>query len=152
MSAEPSVAPAQITFRPARPSDAAALADLTTQLGYPSSTAELRARLAALDTRDGELIVAEDRDRVVGWVHVRTVVLLTGPHAEIDGLVVDEAFRGRGIGEALLERAEEWAADRGQARIFVRSNVIRERAHRFYERLGYERVKTSYAFSKHLPS
>ena len=114
-----------VEFRPARQTDAAALAELTTQLGYPSSPAEVAERLAGLDTRAGALIVAEADGRVVGWVHVRTLVLLTGPHAEIDGLVVGDMFRGLGVGEALLQRAEAWAAERGQTRIYVRSNVIR---------------------------
>lgn len=152
MAADPSVE-ASISFRDARPSDAEALANLTTQLGYPVTVAELAERLASLDTRDGAVIVAEMRDdrdaaRVVGWVHVRILVLLTGAHAEIDGLVVDEEYRGQRIGEDLLSRAEQWAVERGQQRIYVRSNVIRERAHRFYEGLDYERVKTSYTFVK----
>ena len=144
---------AESRFRHAEPADAAALADLTTQLGYPATADELAERLETLDTRDGALIVAEAGDtrgesRVIGWIHVRSLVLLTGPHAEIDGLVVDEAFRGLGIGEALMNRAEQWAAERGQTQVYVRSNVIREGAHRFYARLGYERVKTSYTFCK----
>lgn len=147
MVADPSVS-AAVRFRPARLVDATALADLTTQLGYPASPVETVERLAELGDSESVILVAEYRERVVGWVHVRRVVLLTGPHAEIDGLVVDEAYRGRGIGEALLARAEEWAAERGETRIHVRSNVIRERAHGFYERLGYERVKTSYTFAK----
>lgn len=137
-------------FRSASPKDAPALADLTTQLGYPVTTDEMGERLAAVLAADGALLLAEGGDRVVGWVHVRIVPLLTGSHAEIDGLVVDEAHRGRRIGAALLREAEEWAVERGASRMVVRSNVVREQAHRFYERLGYERFKTSYNLEKRL--
>lgn len=143
-------APPDVVFRGATPADAGALADLTTQLGYPASAADITRRLAMLGDGDGLVLVAELNGQAVGWVHVRVVALLTGSHAEIDGLVVDEALRGHRIGEALMARAEEWAAERGETRVYVRSNVIRERAHQFYERLGYGRVKTSFTFVKEL--
>ena len=44
--------------------------------------------------------------------------------------------------------AEEWAARHGCPRVRVRSNVIRERTHRFYERLGYRAVKSQKVFDK----
>jgi GNAT superfamily N-acetyltransferase len=84
-------------------------------------------------------------------VHVQVGhTLEMSPTAEIAGLVVDEASRGDGMGEALVHRAEAWARERGVAVMRVRSNVIRERAHRFYDRLGYERVKRQVVFKKRL--
>jgi GNAT superfamily N-acetyltransferase len=68
------------------------------------------------------------------------------PFALITGLVVDETKRSRGIGAALVEAAVEWAAGHGYRTIRVRSNVIRERAHAFYERLGFSRVKNQVVF------
>ena len=41
--------------------------------------------------------------------------------------------------------------ERGLARLRVRSNVIRERAHRFYERVGFEKIKAQAVFEKSLP-
>jgi len=46
--------------------------------------------------------------------------------------------------------AEQWARVHGFALMRVRSNVVRERAHRFYEREGYARVKTQAVFRKAL--
>ena len=45
--------------------------------------------------------------------------------------------RSAGIGAALVEAAEAWARERGATAIIVRSRSTRERAHRFYERIGY---------------
>lgn len=88
---------------------------------------------------------------VVGWIHGRAVFLLEAdPMAEIWGLVVGDGRRGRGIGVALLEAVERWAVGRGLDTIQARSNVIRERAHRYYLREGFEIVKTSYTLSKSL--
>ncbi len=70
------------------------------------------------------------------------------PFAELAGLVVADSARGIGIGAALLAAAEAWARAAGFALMRVRSNVVRERAHRFYEREGYCRVKAQAVFHK----
>jgi GNAT superfamily N-acetyltransferase len=142
-----------MTLRDARSSDAAVVAALSIQLGYPMRPEEAEARLAALQaTDDNAVLVAESEDGVViGWIHVFGQLLLeTGAFAEIAGLVVDEAWRGRGTGAALVEAAAEWAARRGYGTLRVRSNVVRERAHAFYERLGFARSKTQAVFVRPL--
>jgi GNAT superfamily N-acetyltransferase len=142
-----------VTIRPARAVDATALADLTTQLGYQSTPAELTERLAPLlGAADHLILVATDADdRPIGWIHVTTEVGLEhAPTAAIHGLVVDDGHRSDGIGAALLAAGERWGAERGLGRMVVRSRVARERAHRFYEREGYALEKTSRVFSKAL--
>jgi GNAT superfamily N-acetyltransferase len=70
--------------------------------------------------------------------------------AEVNGLIVAEAHRSLGAGAKLLEAAENWARTCGCRNVNLRSNVIRERAHKFYERQGYEHYKTQKAFRKPL--
>jgi GNAT superfamily N-acetyltransferase len=133
--------------------DAPHVADLTTQLGYPTDAGEARDRLASLEQRpdDHAALVAEEAGRVVAWVHVELErSLASGTSANIGGLVVDEAHRSSGVGAELLAAAEHWASDRGVDRMVVRSRVARERAHRFYEREGYAIMKTSHIFEKRL--
>jgi GNAT superfamily N-acetyltransferase len=65
-------------------------------------------------------------------------------------LVVDEACRGQGIGHLLIRQAEQWAWEQGSSTMCVRSNAIRKGAHAFYERAGYENIKTSLTFRKTL--
>jgi GNAT superfamily N-acetyltransferase len=72
------------------------------------------------------------------------------PFAELAGLVVGDSARSRGIGALLLRAAEDWARNRGFARLRVRSNVVRERAHRFYLREGYIERKRQVVFDKTL--
>ncbi len=50
----------------------------------------------------------------------------------------------------LMEQIEEWAKARGCAIIRLSSSATRSGAHRFYEQLGYENIKTQYAFVKAL--
>jgi GNAT superfamily N-acetyltransferase len=59
-----------------------------------------------------------------------------------------QAQRSGGVGAALVAAAEEWARVKSCARLRVRSNVVRERTHRFYERLGYRVVKSLKVFDK----
>jgi GNAT superfamily N-acetyltransferase len=141
------------TIRNARTYDAPALAALAGELGYPSTQRQIVARLAAIEAEPASrVLVAEDeRGHVVGWLHVAQVAhLVDDATAEIVGLVVADGARSGGIGAHLLQAAEDWARKRGAALMRVRSRVERERAHRFYERAGYVRVKTSAVFGKPL--
>ena len=140
-------------IRRAKAADAARIAVLSGQLGYPTTTREMSARLRqALKERNGACFVAETREHgVIGWVHVGVTPLLeVERRAEVNGLVVDEQVRSQGAGWLLLEAAERWARKARCAAMSVRSNVIRNRAHGFYERHGYEHYKTQKAFRKRL--
>ena len=88
---------------------------------------------------------------MVGWIDVFMSRLVEADqHAEIGGFVVDEGCRAQGVGRLLLERAEEWARAEGCVVMTLRSNVIREQAHAFYQNSGYTVVKTQKAFHKTL--
>ncbi len=141
----------EVTIRTARSNDAASIATLATELGYPSTEADIQTRLERIKTRtEGAAIVADlSGNGVCGWIVVISVISLTGPaRLEIAGLVVDPKLRGLGIGAHLLQAAESWAHINGYADLRVRSNVIRERAHQFYEREGFARNKTQVLFCK----
>lgn len=141
-----------MVLRPAAPSDAPHLAALTTQLGYPSSSEDILRRLPLIAGPAHFLRVADGADGGVrGWIHAAHVVLLdSDPYVEIKALVVEEAARGRGIGETLVTAAEAWARGLPCLEMRVRSNVVRERAHRFYERHAYAITKTQRVFAKRL--
>jgi len=144
----------EIAIREAREGDASALAVLSAQLGYPVSVEEMRERYSRIRaTQTGEVFVAVRTNdaRVLGWTHVvPRLQLEDAPFAELAGLVVDESARSSGTGTALLAAAEDWARLQGFASMRVRSNVVRERAHRFYEREGYVRIKAQAVFRKPL--
>jgi len=138
------------TLRPARLADAPAFADLATQLGYPSSPRQVEERLATVLEDPKHLILAAvSGGRVVGWAHAYVCCLVeSDTFAELGGLVVDEASRGKGVGGKLLEKVEDWARQKGCGAVAVRSNVIRHEAHKFYAARGYEQIKTQHSFRK----
>jgi len=95
--------------------------------------------------------VAEESSEVVGWVHVLVQrLLVVSQYAEIGGLIVDEHFRARGIGRALMSEAERWALACGCTVVRLRSNTTRSAARDFYKSLGYEVTKTSFSFCKYI--
>ena len=143
----------RVRVRTAGAADADAVADLSTQLGYPTTGPEVAGRLRLLlSSPEQAVLVAEDSDgAVVGWLHACVHHFIGGePYAEIAGLVVHERHRGGGIGRLLMTEAERWAARRGLKTVNVRSRVERALAHRFYEDLGYGCVKQQQVFRKTL--
>ncbi len=139
-----------VKIRRALREDAAAIARLSGQLGYPATSEQIRSRFAVLEPDPKvAILVAELAGAVVGWVQLLDQQILeTGSRVEVAALVVDETVRGSGIGRRLMERAEEWARERGYNTVQLRSNVTRAAAHAFYERLGYKHIKTSKTFRK----
>jgi GNAT superfamily N-acetyltransferase len=143
----------ELKIRRAKHADAVRIAELSGQLGYPATSAQMRKRLLGIKPASQHAVfVADSPERgVIGWVHVSRQPLLEEEiRAEVNGLVVAEGQRSLGAGALLLAAAEDWARKHGCKSMSVRSNVIRERAHQFYERHGYEHYKTQKSFRKSL--
>jgi GNAT superfamily N-acetyltransferase len=142
-------------IRKARAADAKRIAELSAELGYPATAAEVATRLRKLAFGSPNALLVADSPSVgiIGWTHVSITYLVEiGTRAELNALIVSESARNQGAGAALLAAAETWARRHGCPSMSVRSNVLRERAHSFYLRQGYEHYKTQKAFRKALPS
>ncbi len=124
--------------------DAQTMARLAMELGYDCDETSMRRRLLAIRSEaDHAIFVAGiEGGRVVGWIHIEIRRgLLADHYAEIGALIVGTPHRKIGVGRALMERAADWAYKLELDRIRVRTQVHREGAIAFYERLGYERLK-----------
>lgn len=140
-------------IRLAEAQDAEQIALLCGQLGYAASVSAVQEHLALLEADPNHVLYVADLPTapIIAWIQVCIVtVLIIGRQAEIYGLIVQEEYRGYGIGQLLLQESEQWAQQRGCDMIAVRSNVIRGQAHRFYEKAGYIRFKTQAVFRKAL--
>jgi GNAT superfamily N-acetyltransferase len=131
--------------------DAESIAELITQLGYPTSGAAMRRRLEAIagDSSYATLVAVEG-ESVVGLVAGRL-----GHYYEKDGaycqlvvLSVASGARRHGIGKRLVEAVERWGRDNGVRAVVVTTALHRDGAHAFYERCGYTR--TGFRFVKQL--
>jgi GNAT superfamily N-acetyltransferase len=139
-------------LRNARLDDAAQIARLASELGYPTTALEIAVRLALmLPLSHHHVVVAQGDDGLLGWIAVeRRLTLESGERIEIVGLVVSAVAKRSGVGRALVANAEHWALAQGFDSIAVRSNVARAESHPFYEGLGYVRRKTQHVYSKPL--
>ncbi len=144
---------ATIVIRRARFVDVDVLAELVTQLGYPTDANEMIVRLRTLLTEANNhlVAVAELSGNVVGVIAAALSFHIehAGAYGRITALSVDEKQRRQGIGAALLAYAESWLFRHGTTVCIVNSHLRRLDAHRFYEREGYR--NTGYRLEKRRP-
>jgi GNAT superfamily N-acetyltransferase len=134
-----------VAVRLALPGDWAAVAGLLVELGRgvakgtaddPTHGMQFAGHLRRLET---VTLVADTAGRVVGVLDMEYHQRLGDhrPQARVNDLVVTETVRGRGIGNALLGRAEELARKRGCFRMALVTAGWREETYTFYEDHGW---------------
>jgi ribosomal protein S18 acetylase RimI-like enzyme len=92
---------------------------------------------------ESDLFVAELDGRIVGALTLATYRIPTGLKAWIEDVVVDEAARGHGVGEALNQAALESARARGAKHVSLTSRPSRGAANRLYQRIGFDPYETN---------
>jgi GNAT superfamily N-acetyltransferase len=144
--------PSQITFREASDGDLPAVLAL---IGQPDM--DDGAVLALEQARDVffrmmsypsyRIHLAERDGAVVGTFALLVMDNLGhmgAPSAIVEQVLVDPAAQGSGVGAAMMRHAMQLAAERGCYKLVLSSNIKRERAHAFYDRLGFERHGISF--------
>lgn len=130
-----------IKVRTATLSDAEELAKLMAELGYPTASDRMTARLGRLsDREDYAIFVADEDGAVAGMIGLSVVPTLYRDDLDgaITALVVSSDFRGKGIAGLLIGHGERWLYDRGARLATVKPSSRREEAHRLYQRCGYQ--------------
>lgn len=125
---------------------------LSIQLGYEVEAKEFKNRFHLLErNQDHAQFVAVDDGRAIGWIHLSLIyALIEDLRTEIKAFVIDEKYRGRRVGRLMIDYTKEWSKSRGAKKIFLRTNIIREDAHRFYEREKFKKMKTSHIYERAL--
>jgi GNAT superfamily N-acetyltransferase len=145
-----------ITVREAEANDFPALLRLLEQMDesmYPgrghAGEGDIHALYdAVLADADQRLLVAEDGGRLVGSAHLivlRHIGRSLPRSAVVEGVVIDPAYRRKGVGAALMRAAAEAAREAGCYKLALTSNLARIGAHRFYSRLGWKRSHYGYS-------
>jgi GNAT superfamily N-acetyltransferase len=128
------------TVRLADRKDAAGMALLLGELGYPSPVAQVEGRITRhLGSEESTVFVAEVDGRIVGFASFHRIPLLhtEGYLGRITALVVAQSHRKQGIGRRLVVAVEEVAWSRSCTRMEVTSGDQRPEAHAFYQSVGY---------------
>ncbi len=148
-----------VTIRPAVPADMKAVGRLGAMLieehfdfdpdrfipVTPESPQRYGAFLGTQLERDNIVVLAAESDgNVVGYTYAGVegfdYMSLRGPAGVLYDIVVDPAFRGRGIGRMLLDATIAALKVRGEPRIVLSTAEKNETAHRFFARAGFRRT------------
>ena len=127
-----------LTIRAAKMSDAAAFAQLMCELRYETTKSEMQMRLQRIATDERyRTLVAVCDGGVCGMIGTLTYPSYehNDPSGRIVALVILRTMRRRGIGRALIAKAEKDFARRGVRRVALNTRLAREDAHKFYESL-----------------
>lgn len=130
-----------VSIREGRVEDAAALAALLAELGYPAGADQVAQRVRALTEQDsGRLLVAEEGGQVTGLLHLAIIPMVHEPAGwgRVAALVVRGDRRRAGVGRALLVEAERVARADGCGIVEITTSPSRRDAHGFYRAVGYE--------------
>jgi len=132
-------------------SDLPEVAGLAAQLGYPTRLDQLHARYEILEKRPDHGLFVFKTHQVLGWIHLQIMDdLIEESAVEIRTLVVDENSRSLGVGKSLIEFARKWSKIRNHDMLFLTCNIVRTRAHAFYEREGFTLNKTSHFYEQRI--
>lgn len=134
-------------LRSAAEADLAAIVDLLAddplgRLREKPGDPAYAAAFAAIDADPNQLLAVADRNgEIVGTLQLTFIPGLShagATRAQLEAVRVREDERGNGLGGEMVRWAVAQARGRGARILQLTSNNSRERAHRFYERLGFE--------------
>lgn len=128
-------------IREAKSTDSEQIRRLLIQLGYERDEFELKNQLLQMLSEPQHTIcVAEESTKLIGLLTFHSLIKLTYryPVGRITAFVVDEEYRGQGVGKIMLAYIEEKARSLKCEWIEVTSNARRVEAHHFYQQNGYE--------------
>ncbi|MEJ0054239.1 MAG: GNAT family N-acetyltransferase [Bacteroidota bacterium] len=136
-------------IRLATPADSTAIQSLLAQLGYPIFDEQEVVEKIRLHQQPGYcLLVSEIETRTVGFISMHWFELMhwKGRMGRFTSFCIDETFRSKGVGQALLKEGEAFLIKQGCIKLEVTSNLRRVRTHEFYLKAGY--VEDSRRFVK----
>ncbi|EJL01593.1 MULTISPECIES: GNAT family N-acetyltransferase [Pseudomonas] len=135
--------------------DAESVSKLLGQLGYQASPRLIRDKLEILGASTCDtVLLAQDGVNVVGVISLHVLELFHQPGrlGRITSLVIDENYRGQGVGAMLVAAADAFFTKQLCTRVEVTSGDHRTEAHAFYVRQGFavdeRRFVKRYGFSE----
>jgi ribosomal protein S18 acetylase RimI-like enzyme len=117
----------------------------------PSAPPPSKADLQVIADHDAcDLLIARDTDgSILGSMTLILFPIPTGWRGWIEDVVVDEAARGKGVGELLNRRALDIAQRRGAKTVDLTSRPSRVAANKLYQKLGFVQRETNvYRFAE----
>ncbi|PSH66510.1 MULTISPECIES: GNAT family N-acetyltransferase [Phyllobacterium] len=114
----------------------------------PAALPLYESAFAAIQASPNDLLfVGVLKDEIVATAQVTFITSLTGRGTRrmaIEAVQTRADMRSRGIGARLINHCLDVARERGIALVQLTSNAKRPDAHRFYERLGFEKTHAGF--------
>lgn len=137
----PTQSKAEVPIRLLAESELATILPLIQTLNPDVPAATLATRLEAMREGGYRCVGAFSGERCIAvaglWFGTR---FWCGRYVDIDNVVVEESWRRRGIGQALMAWIEDYARRQGCEKAVLDAYVSNEGAHRFYRGCGYRTV------------
>jgi len=116
---------------------------LLAQLSSSGKTISEPALSSLLKDDHTQIIVCKDAGKIIGMGSVVVINIPTGLTARIEDVVVDEVYRGKGVGRQLMLELINCAQSQGALSIELTSRPQREAANALYQKLGFQRKDTN---------
>jgi len=97
----------------------------------------------------GRIYVAEIDKKIVGFMVIHKEFYNHGPKLHIKEIAVNSRFQGKGVGKALMEKAEEFAKNHNIKTIYLFTSSD-AKAFEFYKKIGYSHSKKTVFLDKEL--
>ncbi len=89
------------------------------------------------------IIVAKDGVRIVGMAMLCITVRIGRRTGQIEDVVVDSGYRGRGVGKKLMQKLIDLAREKKLKAVYLTSRPARVAANALYQKLGFEKKDTN---------
>jgi predicted N-acetyltransferase YhbS len=132
--------------------DCQQMSSLAQELGYPFNSDKMHEILQlVLANRDHDIFVAEIDQHLAGYVHlVKSEISADSNLCEIAALLVNKKFRGKGVGNAFVQKAEDAARVKHATHLRIRSTLISPEAYKFFENRGFVNLRRENVYIKEL--
>jgi GNAT superfamily N-acetyltransferase len=112
---------------------------LMPQLNPATQPPDLAVLQSIISSEATDLFTAREHrsNRIIGALALVVFSTPTGTHSWIEDVVVDENYRGQGIGYKIILAAIERARERGAKAVDLTSRPAREAANQLYLRMGF---------------
>jgi len=117
--------------------------DLLSQLTSTSIDFNSSALDEILNSISTKLFVALVEHNIVGTYTLVIFRIPTGATARIEDVVVEEKWRGKGVGKKMMKHAIELVKKEGIFKIELTSHHSRIEANKLYQSLGFEQIETN---------
>lgn len=93
--------------------------------------------------KDGFVIIAESKGKIIGYLcgsarNCPYDYRIIPKYAELENMIVDKEFRGKGIGEKLTKKFLEWCKLKKADCISVNASIQNEKGINFYRKMGFK--------------